>query len=132
MDLREQIRSCDDSKVSEPIPCPEWGGDTVLYVRIISGSERDAFDAASFVQKGKKREMSLQDIRARLVCLAACDATGSPVFRRGDEKWLTRKSTVPLDRLYAAAAKLNGLTTEDIEELAGNSVSVQSDDSGSN
>lgn len=133
MDLRQTIRSADDcGQVSQPIPCPEWGNDVVVHVRVLSGTERDAFEDASIVRKGKKREMSLLDARARLVVAAACDASGTPLFRLGDEKWLTRKSGVPLTRIFNAAVKLNAISGEDVEELVGNSASVQSDDSGSN
>ncbi len=132
MDLRDLIRNADDCKrLSEPIPCPEWGEGVVVYVRILSGAERDAFEEGSLVRKGKKRETSLQDARARLVELAACDAGGKPLFRKGDAKWLTQKNGAVLTRIFAEAMKLNGITEADVDELAGNSESGQSDDSGS-
>ena len=132
MDLRDQIRNADDlTTISEPIPCPEWGDGVALHVRILSGSERDAFEEASLVKKGKKRELSLQDARARLVEMAACDPAGKPIFRAGDAKWLTLKNGAVLSRLFAAAMKLNAITEDDIEELVGNSESGPSAVSGS-
>lgn len=118
--LREQIKAAEDFQVSDPIPCPEWGKDCILHVRTISGAERDAFEESVLVKKGKKREVSLKDIRAKLVCLAACDSNGTPVFTPGDEKWLTDKSGKVLDRLFSEAQKINGITEEDVEELMGN------------
>lgn len=132
MGLREQIQQADDFQISDPIPCPEWGADCVLYVKGISGAERDSFEEACFIKRGKRRELSLQDVRAKLIVLAACEKDGKPVFRPGDEKWLTRKSGKVLDRLFSVAQKINGITEEDIEEIAGNSASVPNGDSGSN
>jgi hypothetical protein len=121
--LRDQIKDKEDFAVSEPIPCPEWDTEDspcVLHVRTISGAERDSFEESVLVKKGKKREVSLKDIRAKLVVLSACDSNGTPVFLPGDERWLTDKSGRALDRLFSAAQKLNGITEEDVEELMGN------------
>lgn len=120
MSLRDQIKAAEDFQVSEPIPCPEWGADCVLHVRTISGAERDAFEESVLVKKGKKREVTLKDIRAKLVRLATCDERGTPVFEIGDERWITEKTSKPLDRLFSAAQKLNGITDEDVEEMVGN------------
>lgn len=128
MDLREQILSAEDCPLSPPIPCPEWG--CTLHVRTLTGEERDEFEEGSLVAKGKKKEISLRNIRARLVELSACDETGKPVFRPGDAKRLGEKSAAVLDRLFAAAQKLNGITDEDVEELEKNSASARSGASG--
>jgi len=116
--LRDQIKAAQDCPISSPIPCPEW--DCTLYIRTLEGGERDAFEESVLVKKGKKREVSLQDLRAKLVALSACDKDGRPAFQPGDEKWLTCKSGVVLDRLADAAMKHNKISDKDVEEMAGN------------
>lgn len=44
-------------------------------------------------------------------------------------KALGRKSAAALDRVFAAGQRLNGLTNQDVDELAGNSMSDHSEDS---
>lgn len=121
MDLRDSILDGNDSSISDPIPCPEWGKDCVLHVRTMTGEERDAFEESCLQKKGKSREFSMANVRAKLVCLAACDADGKPVFRRGDEIKLGKKSAKVLDRLFAAAQQMNGISDADAEDLAKNS-----------
>lgn len=130
MGLREDIQGYDDG-VIEPVPVPEWGG-KVIYVRAIEGHERDKFEEASLVKKGKNKEASLRNIRARLVVLAACrgPADPAPLFLPGDEEWVGKKAAKALDRLYEAAARLSGIRDEDIEELVKNSESGPNCNSG--
>ena len=120
MEPRDLILAANDLPVSEPIPCPEWGADCVLHVRTLTGEERDAFEESCLQKQGKKRELTMRNIRAKLLCKAVCDESGKPVFRPGDEAALGKKSAKVLDRLFTAAQKMNGLTDEDVEDLAKN------------
>lgn len=128
-DLRASILACDDSEI-RAVTVPEWNN-VVVHVRAISGTERDSFEEASLVKKGKTREATLRNIRARLVQLAACHEDGTPLFEPADVEALGKKRAKGLDRIFAVAKELAGLTDEDVEELAKNSQGAPSGASGS-
>lgn len=125
---RDQILAVEDLK-RETIDVPEWGGEVI--VKSLTGAERDAFEDSVVRQRGKTRELNLRNARARLVSLSLIDESGSRLFSDGDVEALGRKSAAALDRVFAAAQRLSGLTENDIDELAKNSESGQSDSSTS-
>lgn len=127
--------------VKEWVDIPEWNGG--LYIKVLSGEERDAFEAAMF----KSNDMgdftrNLDNMRARLIAFAAVDKDNKPIFDStlkydiqgklyGDVAELGKKSSVVLDRMYTVAQRLNKLRKEDIEDLTKNSLPGQSEDSTS-
>lgn len=125
---REQILGVEDLG-HEDVNVPEWGG--MVRVGMLTGAERDAFEQVIVVRQGKKTHMNLDNIRARLVALCVVDGDGQRVFSETDVKALGRKSAVALNRVFEVAQRLNGLTDEDMEELAGNLETGQSGDSTS-
>lgn len=114
---REQILAAKDLP-SEPVHVPEWGGD--LFVRTMTGVERDAFEQSLLSNRGKDKQVNTRNIRARLVVLCAVDAKGNRLFADDDAGALGKKSAAALDRVFAVAQRLNGLRDTDVEELAGN------------
>lgn len=103
------------------VEVPEWGG--AVLVRGLSGAERDRFEDESLERRGKKAtdvRANLANIRARLVALTLVDGDGKLLFTAGDIKALGNKSASALARVYDVAARLSGLTDEDVDELAGN------------
>lgn len=125
---RDAILAAPDIQ-EEIVPVPEWGGDVI--VRGLTGAQRDAFEASVVEQKGKKTEMKLDNIRARLVALSIVDEKGKRLFSDADVVALGKKSARPLQRLWDKARELSGLSDDDVEELAKNSSSDQGDDSSS-
>ena len=125
---RDQILAADDLKC-ETLEVPEWGGEVI--VRSLTGTERDAFEDSVVKQRGNSRELNLRNARARLVSLSLIDEAGNKLFTDKDVDLLGRKSAAALDRVFAAAQRLSGLTEQDIDELAKNSESGQSDSSTS-
>ena len=115
---RDAILGASDRKI-ERVEVPEWGG--CVFVRTLRAFERDAFEASMFKGRGKNRTENLENLRARLVVLAACETGGARLFDDADVKALGDKSAAPLDRVFGAAQRLNGMTTEDVEEMVGNS-----------
>jgi len=103
----------------ELIEVPEWGGS--LYIRALTGTERDAFEASVVEQRGKSTKMNLRNIRAKLVALTVVNEDGERLFSDADIKLLGGKSAAVLDRLFEVAQKLSGLRDEDVDELAKNS-----------
>ena len=111
---KEAIFAADDIK-TERVPIPEWGGD--VMVRGLTGRQRDAWEQSMTVRRGKKVEMDMRDFRARLAVLCVVDETGQLVFHEGDIDALAGKSGSALDKIYTAAAKLSGISDDDVKEL---------------
>ncbi|MDR1484126.1 MAG: hypothetical protein LBT09_04810 [Planctomycetaceae bacterium] len=93
---------------------------TTVFVRELSGREKDAFESGLITIKGRKQKINLDDIRARMAVLVCCDEKQKPIFNPEDFSWLTKKSSRPLTRIYNAAKELNDLSDEDEEELLKN------------
>lgn len=128
---KDQILSSVDMQYQE-VDCPEWGGK--VLVRSLSGAERDQFEAASFVQKGKNQQVNLRNVRARLVarCVVSdrLDNGGKQVFSKADIDALGKKNAAPLDRLFAVCQNLCGLTSDDLKDLTENFNPGQGEDFG--
>ena len=108
------ILAADDLKLLG-VDIPEWGGR--VYVRTMTGAERDWWEQ-TIVESGKSGKMA--NIRATLVMLTAVDEKGERIFNDTQIEVLGNKSAKALDRLFAAAQKLNAVTAADVEELEGN------------
>jgi hypothetical protein len=117
------ILAANDLK-SEDIEVPEWGG--AVRVRSFTGRERDAFEASMVRGDGRDRKVDLTNMRARLVGLTVIDETGQRLFTDEEVDLLGAKSGAALDRVFAVAQKLNGLSGADVEELSKNSSGVPS------
>ena len=111
---KDQILKQDDLK-SEIVAVPEWGGD--VRVCTMSGFARDRFEAGI---TGKNGGMNMQNIRAKLAAATITDEEGKLLFDEGDIIKLGNKSCAALDRVFAAAQRLNLITNDDVEVLAKN------------
>ena len=125
---REQILAAIDCRLIEE-HVPEWGGS--VWLRTMTGTERDQFEAESLKRKGKDIEVNMANVRARLLAKTLADERGTRLFNDGEVLVLGAKSGDVLDRLYVAARRHNRLTKEDVEELAGNSSAGLSAGNGS-
>lgn len=116
----DDILSATDSKIL-PIDLSEWGGHA--YIRVVSGRERDRFEASLLDRKGRK---DLSDLRAKWAFLILCKKDGTPLFTKtADVSKLANKSCVPLDRILGLGMELNAMSQDDIDELMENSDSAQ-------
>jgi len=111
---RDAILNIDDLP-RELVQVPEWGGD--LYVATLSGTQRDAFEQS---MQGKKNKLNLDNVRARFAVLTIVDEHGKRLFSDGDAKVLGEKSAAALDRVFEVSQRLNGFSSQDAEDLAGN------------
>lgn len=100
---------------AEAVEVPEWKG--TVYIRVMSGTERDAFEG-SVTKDGK---VTVENIRAKLLVKTLSDETGKRLFTDADLAALGAKSGRVLDRLFAEAKRVNGMTKNDVEELVKNS-----------
>lgn len=110
---KEQILNNDDLK-SEIVNVPEWGGD--VKVCTMSGFARDRFEASIVDKNGQ----NLSNIRAKLAACTIVDDSGKLLFNEDDIAKLGDKSCAALDRVFAAAQKLNLISNADVEQLAKN------------
>ena len=120
---KSAILAANDLK-SQDIDVPEWGG--AVRVRAFTGRERDAFEASMVRGDGKDRKVDLTNMRARLVALSVVDEAGQRVFTDDEVDLLGAKSGAALDRVFAAAQELNGLSGADVEALTKNSSAAPS------
>jgi hypothetical protein len=118
---RKAILQADDLP-REKIDVLEWGG--FVFVRALTGAERDAYEAACLQKSGKSYEANLANVRAKLCALAICDENGVRLFDDADVETLGTKSAAALDRVFAVARRLSKIGPEDMEELAKNSTSA--------
>lgn len=135
---KDSIFEKEDVK-KEWIDIPEWGGG--LYVKVLSGEERDIFEASMFTTNDQGGYAhNLENMRARLIAFVAVDGNNKPIFDSalkydiknkiyGDVAELGKKSSIILDRIYVVAQRLNKLRKEDVEDLTKNSLKGQSEDS---
>jgi len=112
---REVILGIRDSRM-ELVEIPEWQGD--MYIRSLTAAERDAWEASivSIDDQGN-RQSNMANLRARLVVRTACLVDGSPLFMESDAEILGSKSAAAVDRAFAVAARLSGITDRDVKEL---------------
>lgn len=114
---KAKILAAKDVKLSDPIPVPEWGGE--VYVKTLSGTERDAFEESYTEQKMKA-------FRVRFLILTLADDSGERLFADGDIDLLGCKSSIVINRLFEKAWAHNAFTSEAVEALGKNSPSDQS------
>lgn len=126
---REAILKADDLPVEE-MEIPEWGG--VVRIRAMSGKERDAYEESIILKrKDGEYETVMSNMRAKLLVRTIVDENDKPLFTTQDLELLGGKSADVLSRLFQVAARLSGISRDDVEELAKNSESAQNGDFGS-
>ncbi len=106
---RDAILNINDTALVQ-VDVPEWGG--AVYVRPMSGRDRDAYDL-EMVQAGGK----IENMRARIAVRVVCDADGNLMFKPEDADALGKKSAKALDRIYAAMESTSKTTADGIAQL---------------
>lgn len=124
---RDEILAISDI-TTEEVVVPQWGGKTVR-VKGLTAAERDQFEADIIQGKGKNADVVKRYLRAKLVVRAVVDENGNRMFGDTDVKAIGEKSAAAIDLIYSVASRLCGLSADDEEELAKNSVSDQNADS---
>lgn len=109
----DQILGADDRR-HEDTPVPEWGG--TVRVRGLTGKERDAFEA-SLVDKKTGQTSKLANARARMLVMTLVDDDGNRLFSMEDVSALGAKSAAALERVFAVARRLSGMSDDDLAEL---------------
>lgn len=125
---KEQILTANDL-THEDIEVPEWGGR--VRVRMMTGTERDQFEEEVFQVKGKDVRQNLKNFRTRLLVRTIINEDGSRMFTDKEIEILGQKAARPIDTVFAAAQRINGMGAKDVEEMTKNSESAPNESSTS-
>jgi hypothetical protein len=99
----------------ETVSIPELGGEVII--RGMSGAERDAFEVSLVEGRGRKREVNLKNLRAKLVAYCCIDEHGARVFSNEEAEALGNMRVDVLNRMYSVAQRLSGISDQDADEL---------------
>lgn len=114
---RDQILSTAD-RPREIVAVPEWGGEVIVMG--MTGSQRDSLEASVIDRAGRKVNIDLTDLRAKVVARVVVDESGARLFSEADVAALGQKSAAALQRVYEVGQRLSGMSDSDVEELTGN------------
>jgi len=115
----------------------DLGNDNYVFVRQMSGRERDQFEQSLLKSvknaKGETTfEQSLDDFRAKLAVASLCDEQGVPLLTTRDIPTLSQNMTATtLDKIVSESQKLNSISETDKENILKNSVADQVGNSSS-
>jgi hypothetical protein len=103
----------------------DLGKDDFVYVRQMTGRERDKFEQ-THIKENKKAEggfeKTLDDFRAKLAVCTICDEKGNLLLTPADAATLSQcMSAARLEKIVNKAQELNKITDEDKESLVKNS-----------
>ena len=113
MSLRDDILSAACAARQPPSPQTAWG--VHCFLRVMSGTERDAFEASLF--PAGQKTMSKERFRAAWWLGRSAMTRVRRVFADGDIAALGEADCVELDRLFGLASRLNGLSPADVDDL---------------
>jgi len=110
---REEILNIKDFEIIE-VKVPEWGKDSSIFIKTMSGGDRDRFEIEFLnFQETKK----FDNLRAKYVSFCICDEAGKCLFNTKDIEALGSKSAKAIERIYNACKKLNGFHDKDEQKL---------------
>ena len=101
---REQILAARADRKPQRLEVPEWGGN--VYIRVLS-----ARDQMSLSDSSKPEEMPIKVLLHSIV-----DEHGERILQDEDFEALAGEDFPIIMRVFAFAAKLNGLSTKELEE----------------
>lgn len=117
---RDQILQASDLKI-ETVDVPEWGGK--VGVRSITAIERSQLESliVEVDGRGRTKKLRMEELRARLLCLAVVDEKGNRLFmHETDVAKVGAKSAQAVERVFDVARRLAGMSEDDVEALAKN------------
>jgi hypothetical protein len=110
----------------------DLGEDDFVFVRQMTGRERDKFEQSVFDQRGDSVEKNLTDFRAKLLVQTVCDEAGERILHDDDFELLsTNKAAATIEKIVDVARDLNKISGKDEEELVKNLQIDRTKDSGS-
>jgi hypothetical protein len=98
----------------EPVELGKLG---IVYVRGMTGRERDAWEASLMRGKGSDRRPDTRNARARLAVRCLVNADGTRMYTDNDAERLGNIRADYLQKIFDVSQRMSGVTDEDIEEL---------------
>ena len=117
MSLRDKILNTEDLQ-REPVEIEEWG--ETVYVREMTGAERDEYESGLIANRDLPMGERIKGLRALLVVMCTVDADGKSVFTPDDIEAVAAKNARALDKIVNVASSINALSSDAIEDIAGN------------
>lgn len=114
MDIKAAILNSTTKKI-EKIDVPEWG--TSVFMRTMTAGERDAWELAWLDRQGKG---GVANFRSVFLVKCLCDENGTRLFSDGEVEQLAAQDSKVINRLFEFAREQNGLTSDQVDELAKN------------
>jgi hypothetical protein len=116
------------TKATPKIEKVDLGNDDFVYVKQMTGRERDNFEQ-SLLKKNKDSkglvvsvEQATEDFRAKLAVVTVCNAEGKLEFAPNDYAMLSQNMLADqLEKIVNVAQRLNAITQEDKEAIVKNS-----------
>ena len=99
----------------ERVDLPELSGH--VFVRGMSGVERDAWERSLVVGRGKRQTYNLDNVRARLSVRCLCDEQGARTMGDDDADALGGLRVDSLNKIFEVAQRLSGVSDQDVEDL---------------
>jgi len=139
--MEKKVLTRDDLLTKEKLEVVEvdLGDDSIVYVRQMTGHERDAFEQSLLTKKRDNKgnvvaiEQATEDFRAKLAVQTVCDENGNLILKRDDYLRLSMNiSAAKLEKIINIAQSINGIGDKDREELVKNSEADQVGNSSSN
>lgn len=124
----ERAKAFKVKPIVERVPLPWLGEGEHAFVRALSSSERDDFEA-SLIQRDEKSgddRVVTKNIRAKFLLRTLSDADGVRLFADHEVGLLSGLDAKTADALYERGRSLSGVTDKDIKEMAKNSEAARS------
>lgn len=121
INLKDKLSEIREKPIEvQPVDLPEYGGS--VYVRVMSGTERDRFDSEIVRRKHLLGDKFTEGIRGLIVAATVCDANGALQFALDEAEIIGHVFPSPiLNRIVNVARKLNAMGSDAVEEAKGNS-----------
>lgn len=125
---RDQIlQAARSAKIErDKLTIKELGGE--VYVRGMSGTEKDEFEEGLRIRKGRKAGQSdLRNFRARLAVKVIVTEDGQRILTDDDAAIFGKMPAGVLDRIISRCQELSGGTDDEAQDLGNDSGSAGSD-----
>lgn len=105
------------------IAVPEWGGD--VHIRRLSAAD---LEATGMMSGG---DVNTADVARAVLARSLCDEAGEPLFRPETVHILDDADATVTLRLFTECARINGLMTDELEDMTRTFAAAQPDGSSS-
>lgn len=113
----------------------DLGNDDFVFVKQLSGRERDQFEASLLIEVKQDDgnityERDTKDFRAKLATCTVCDEQGNLLLDPSDASELSKNITAAkLELITAKAQEINNMTKKEQDKIVKNSDAGQQDNS---